>query len=451
MEESKLKKKAIVLSLLFLCVFGLTGCQSENEKNGTKGAETTKTENQAEELSMETLVADLEDAILSGESELTCVYKGKAEELNERVNEELPDQMEKSYLCRNLLEHVDTTWQQDGKNAKADFTLTYQEDVELPVEVANSQEEVLDILIRDWEERGGKITILLNGFTPTEDELFALLDDAEMNSTMLPCEAATVCYQAYDPEESTDAKESSDPESAETKSGTDMESSEKNKAQGSRQIVRMWLDFETPEEELAEKKEELKTAAESIGREILTSAEETDSKDSGNSAEDTVKKSQNDLNDSQVSENQEEKQEESKKPAVPDRILYEKIYDKILELAEYDDSIATMTYASRLSLNMRIQRSAYGALVDGHTVCTGYARGFEALCKELNLPCWVVSGTRDGVRHTWNLVKADGELFYVDCTSGDTGADKDQAFLFTKEQMDANGYIMDGNFIIPEI
>ena len=114
-------------------------------------------------------------------------------------------------------------------------------------------------------------------------------------------------------------------------------------------------------------------------------------------------------------------------------VLYEKIYDKILELAEYDASIATMTDASRLSLDMRIQRSAYGALVDGHTVCTGYARGFEALCKELNLPCWIVSGTRDGVRHTWNLVKTDGELLYIDCTAGDTGSEKEQStFLYQR-------------------
>ena len=110
-----------------------------------------------------------------------------------------------------------------------------------------------------------------------------------------------------------------------------------------------------------------------------------------------------------------------------------------------------MTDASRLSVEMRIQRSAYGALVDGHTVCTGYARGFEAICRQMDLPCWIVSGTRDGIRHTWNLVKVDGTFLYVDCTAGDTGAEKEQSFLFTKEQMDANGYIMDDNFIIPEI
>lgn len=423
-----MKKKAIVLSLLFLCVFGLAGCRSEDKENGTKGAETTKAESQVKELSMDTLVADLEDAILSGESQLTCVYKGKAEDLNQKVTEELPGQMDNSYLCKNLLDHVDTTWEQDGKTAKAVFELTYQEDVVLPVEVADSPEQVQEILIRDWEERGGKVTLLLNGFTATEEELFSILDGAEMNSAMLPCEAATVCYQAYDPEERTDSEESSDPESTETKSEKQTESSEKNKAQrNSRQIVRMWLDFETPEEDLAEKKEELKMTAESISREILASVEKTDVKNSGDSSNST---------------------EDS---AVPNRSLYEKIYDKILELAEYDASIATMTDASRLSLDMRIQRSAYGALVDGHTVCTGYARGFEALCKELNLPCWIVSGTRDGVRHTWNLVKTDGELLYIDCTAGDTGSEKEQALFFTKEQMDANGYIMDDNFIIPEI
>ena len=93
-----MKKKAIVLSLLFLCVFGLAGCRSGDKENGTKGAETTKAENQAEDLSTETLVADLEDAILSGESDLTCVYKGKEEDLNHKVTEELPGQMDNSYL-----------------------------------------------------------------------------------------------------------------------------------------------------------------------------------------------------------------------------------------------------------------------------------------------------------------------------------------------------------------
>ena len=69
----------------------------------------------------------------------------------------------------------------------------------------------------------------------------------------------------------------------------------------------------------------------------------------------------------------------------------------------------------------------------------------------LGIGCWIVLGTRDGIRHTWNLVKVDGTFLYVDCTAGDTGAEKEQSFLFTKEQMDANGYIMDDNFIIPEI
>ena len=423
-----MKKKAIVLSLLFLCVFGLAGCRSGDKENGTKGAETTKAESQVKELSMDTLVADLEDAILSGESQLTCVYKGKAEDLNQKVTEELPGQMDNSYLCKNLLDHVDTTWEQDGKTAKAVFELTYQEDVVLPVEVADSPEQVQEILIRDWEERGGKVTLLLKGCTATEEELFSILDGAEMNSAMLPCEAATVCYQAYDPEERTDSEESSDPESTETKFEKQTESSEKNKAQrNSRQIVRMRLDFETPEEDLAEKKEELKTTAESISQEILASVEKTDSKSSGASSDST------------------------EDFAVPNRSLYEKIYDKILELAEYDDSIASMTDASRLSVEMRIQRSAYGALVDGHTVCTGYARGFEAICRQMDLPCWIVSGIRDGIRHTWNLVKVDGTFLYVDCTAGDTGAEKEQSFLFTKEQMDTNGYIMDDNFIIPEI
>lgn len=87
----QIEEKSNCAQSALLCVFGLAGCRSGDKENGTKGAETTKAESQVKELSMDTLVADLEDAILSGESQLTCVYKGKAEDLNQKVTEELPD------------------------------------------------------------------------------------------------------------------------------------------------------------------------------------------------------------------------------------------------------------------------------------------------------------------------------------------------------------------------
>ena len=64
--------------------------------------------------------------------------------------------------------------------------------------------------------------------------------------------------------------------------------------------------------------------------------------------------------------------------------------------------------------------TAYGALVEGSTVCYGYASAFKLLCDRLDLPCWSVGGTSEGVGHQWNIVCLDGENYIVDCTWDDT-------------------------------
>lgn len=370
----------ILTGLILVC---LTACSpgGEAKEDTADSAGKGQMEEQsspAEPFSLETLAKELEAGILEGKEEIHCVFEGEAEELNEEALQGLQACLADSYLCGNLLSGVDMQWEQKGKNAEGTFSIRYHEDVNPPVVCVSDREMVLDELLKGWQEGREKVTFVFENLSCTEEEMFAILDTAEMNSAFLPCEADSVYYEAFDPN-------------------------------GNRQIVRMWLEFAAGTEDLPGRQQELKDQVALMAEEIRGTGD---------------------------------KGEEQ---------LYRDVYQKLLDTAEYDDSIAYVTDAQRLSTDMRILRSAYGALVDGHTVCTGYARGYKALCDELGLPCWVISGTRQGVRHSWNLIRIGEEMFYVDCTAGDTGSSEEEAFLFREEQLGELGYIVDTTFIVPKI
>ena len=69
-------------------------------------------------------------------------------------------------------------------------------------------------------------------------------------------------------------------------------------------------------------------------------------------------------------------------------------------------------------------QTVHSALIDGKTVCAGYAKLFKLLCDEYGIPCILVSGTgtnNTGVTedHMWNYVKLGGSWYAVDCTWND--------------------------------
>lgn len=131
------------------------------------------------------------------------------------------------------------------------------------------------------------------------------------------------------------------------------------------------------------------------------------------------------------------------------RDAYRAVFDRVLAMTSYDDEIREATDRESLTEEMQLLRSAYGALVAGRTVCTGYARAFQALCDALGLPCWTVNGYQDGEGHAWNMVRLDGQTLCVDCTFADTGGDPDRYFLFDQAQLEKRRYEMDEGFIMP--
>lgn len=73
--------------------------------------------------------------------------------------------------------------------------------------------------------------------------------------------------------------------------------------------------------------------------------------------------------------------------------------------------VSSVSYNEKSSLN----QSAYSAIVNGSTVCAGYARAFQYLLIKLNIPCYYVVGNASG-DHAWNIVKLGSGYYNVDVT-----------------------------------
>lgn len=99
-----------------------------------------------------------------------------------------------------------------------------------------------------------------------------------------------------------------------------------------------------------------------------------------------------------------------------ERIVF--VHDYLIENAYYDHDALDEYFSSSHDPSCEYIFSAYGCLVQGKTVCSGYAKAFQLIMQELGYDCIYVTGDA-GEAHGWNCVFLDGEGYFVDVTWDD--------------------------------
>lgn len=106
------------------------------------------------------------------------------------------------------------------------------------------------------------------------------------------------------------------------------------------------------------------------------------------------------------------------------------IHNYIIDNTEYDtlktDNINDTTYKSN---------TAYGVLVEGYGICSGYSDAMKLFLDKLNIVNYKISNDQ----HIWNLVLLDGEWYHLDLTWDDPistqNITRDNYFLIDTETL----------------
>ena len=118
--------------------------------------------------------------------------------------------------------------------------------------------------------------------------------------------------------------------------------------------------------------------------------------------------------------------EAQKLPSDYEKALY--VHDYLVTHAEYDYDGLEETEKTNHDAKYDYIFTPYGCLVNGKTVCAGYAKAYQIIMETLGIECVYIVGDTVGndtdILHAWNLLKLDGEYYYVDVTWDDNGTEE---------------------------
>ncbi|MCR5715509.1 MAG: hypothetical protein K6G23_01505 [Lachnospiraceae bacterium] len=114
------------------------------------------------------------------------------------------------------------------------------------------------------------------------------------------------------------------------------------------------------------------------------------------------------------------------------------------EIAVHDALIAKVSYQANAANN----QSAYSAIVDGESVCAGYAKAMQYLLQELDVTIYYCTGYA-GESHAWNIISLEDGFYNVDATWDDSDPVNFQYFNGTDEDFSADHLRQDLSVYLP--
>lgn len=107
-------------------------------------------------------------------------------------------------------------------------------------------------------------------------------------------------------------------------------------------------------------------------------------------------------------------------------LIEQKIKDCFLHVPLNEDEYSTVKYLyewminnTEYDKNVQDNQNICSVFIQGRSVCQGYAKAMQYMLQRADIPCLLVTGFTNGERHAWNLVRVDGNYYYLDPTWGD--------------------------------
>lgn len=97
-------------------------------------------------------------------------------------------------------------------------------------------------------------------------------------------------------------------------------------------------------------------------------------------------------------------------------------------------------------------QSLYSVLVEKRGVCAGFAKSFAYIMELAGIPCVTATGTLEGQRHSWNMVRLGDNWYHIDVTASTSLADSKDAFysfLCVSDQQLFKTHAADSNTPLP--
>lgn len=96
------------------------------------------------------------------------------------------------------------------------------------------------------------------------------------------------------------------------------------------------------------------------------------------------------------------------------------VYRFIATYAKYDTETSRKLGGGRVDTSTDRSCSIDGYFLDKLAVCSGFSKATQMLLGKLGIECVYVTGKSEGGGHSWNMVKLDGDYYYIDATWANT-------------------------------